>query len=72
MTTISFIIYELAQPLLGKPIDPRDIIATVLTGGLCVLIYRMIHQSKTRPANLGDKKKKECSVDEMASPHQCI
>lgn len=46
MTTISIIIYELAQPLLGKPIDPWDIIATILTGGLCFLLYRMIHQSK--------------------------
>ena len=46
MTTISIIIYELAQPLLGKPIDPWDIIATILTGGLCALLYRIIHQSK--------------------------
>lgn len=49
VTTISIIIYELVQPLLGKPIDPWDIVATVLTGGLCVLLYRIIHQSKTRP-----------------------
>ena len=56
MTTISFIIYELAQPLLGKPIDPWDIIATILTGGLCVLLYRMIHQSKTRPIEPSNEK----------------
>lgn len=48
MTTISIIVYELLQPLLGKPIDPWDIGATILTGGLCFLSYRIIHQSKTR------------------------
>jgi hypothetical protein len=56
MTTISFIIYELAQPLLGKPIDPWDIIATVLTGGLCFLLYRVMHQSKMRPTDTENKK----------------
>lgn len=49
ITTISIVVYELLQPLLGKPIDPYDILATVLTGGLCFLSYRIIHQSKTRP-----------------------
>jgi len=55
MTTISIIIYELGQPLLGKPIDPWDIVATILTGGFCVLLYRMIHQSKTRPLTENSK-----------------
>lgn len=48
-TTISMAVYELAHPLLGKPIDPWDILATILTGGLCVLLYTIIHQNKTQP-----------------------
>ena len=54
ITTVSMIVYELAQPLLGKPIDPWDIIATVLMGGLCVVVYSRIHQSRMRP---GDSEK---------------
>lgn len=42
---ISVALYELAHPLLGKPIDPWDIVATVLTGGLCLLLYRLIHRN---------------------------
>lgn len=38
--TISVVVYELAHPLLGKPIDPWDIVATFLTGTLCYLLYR--------------------------------
>lgn len=41
--TISVAIYELAHPLLGKAIDPWDILATLLTGGLCLILYRFIH-----------------------------
>lgn len=40
---ISVVLYELAHPLLGKPIDPWDIVATLLTGGLCLLLYKLIH-----------------------------
>ena len=46
ITTISFILFELAQRLFGKPIDPWDVIATILTGGFCLFIYGRIHQSK--------------------------
>src|SRR5687767_3706071 len=35
----SIVVYELAQPLLGKPTDPWDVLATVLTGGLCFVVY---------------------------------
>ena len=41
--TISVIIYEIAHPLLGKTIDPWDILATILTGALCYFLYHMIH-----------------------------
>ena len=40
---ISVALYELAHPLLGKPIDPWDILATLITGGCCLLLYRVIH-----------------------------
>jgi hypothetical protein len=41
--TISFIFYEIIQPLLGKPIDPWDIAATILAGGLCFIIYQLLN-----------------------------
>lgn len=41
--TISMVAYEIAQPLLGKAIDPWDIVATLLTGGICLMLYRLIH-----------------------------
>ena len=44
--TISFVFYELAHPLLGKPIDPWDIIATVIAGGSCLLLYWLLFDKK--------------------------
>jgi hypothetical protein len=41
--TVSVVLYELAHPLLGKTIDPWDILVTVLTGGLCLFLYKRIH-----------------------------
>ena len=41
--TISVALYELAHPLLGKAIDPWDILATLLSGGLCFILYKFIH-----------------------------
>lgn len=41
--SISMVVYEIAQPLLGKPIDPWDIFATILTGALCFALYKLIH-----------------------------
>lgn len=40
--TISVALYELAHPLLGKPIDGWDFAATLLTGGLCLLVYMRV------------------------------
>ncbi len=36
--------YEVAHPLLGKPIDPRDLVATALAGFLCQFVYRSIYR----------------------------
>ncbi len=44
--TISVAFYEVAHPLLGKPIDPWDILATILTGGLCFYFYKIIHPNQ--------------------------
>jgi hypothetical protein len=41
--TISITLYEVAHPLLGKSIDPWDILATVVSGGFCYLLYGWIH-----------------------------
>lgn len=40
--TFSIVIYEIAHPLLGKPIDMWDILATVMTGFISFLIYDSI------------------------------
>lgn len=44
IVTISVVVYELAHPLLGKPTDPWDIVATVITGIFCETLHRMIHR----------------------------
>jgi hypothetical protein len=41
--TLAVIFFEVAHPLLGKPIDPWDILATLVTGGLCWWLYRLLH-----------------------------
>ena len=41
---ISVFVYELAHPLLGKPIDVWDLIATLIGGILCEIIYKWIHK----------------------------
>jgi hypothetical protein len=46
--TISVVLYELAHPLLGKSIDPWDIVATFVTGWLCWILYRFIHTEMAR------------------------
>ncbi len=40
--TFSVVLFELVHPLLGKPIDIWDIIATVITGFISYLIYNSI------------------------------
>lgn len=42
-TTIDLVLYEIAQPLMGNPIDPWDIGATVVAGGLSLVLCRAIH-----------------------------
>jgi glycopeptide antibiotics resistance protein len=41
---IAVFVYELAHPLLGKPIDVWDLMATVVGGVLCEIIYKWIHK----------------------------
>jgi len=51
---LSVLVYELAHPLLGKPIDPLDMVATILTGILCEGLYWLLHRrSLTSRATLG-------------------
>jgi hypothetical protein len=48
--------YELCHPLLGKQIDGWDVLATVLAGALCQIIYRALHtgqQRTTQPSAVG-------------------
>jgi len=44
--TISVVMFELAHPLLGKPIDIWDIVATVLMGFFSYLTYNFIFQDR--------------------------
>jgi hypothetical protein len=43
---ISILVYEVAHPLLGKPIDPWDLIATMIAGFFCGGLYRVIHEKQ--------------------------
>lgn len=40
---IGNVLYELGHPMLGKPIDPWDVIATILSGGFCLFLYKFMH-----------------------------
>jgi len=51
LVTFSVILYEVAHPLLGKPIDIWDIVATVITGAISYLVYNLIFNSR-RPGNV--------------------
>ena len=44
--TFSVCVFELASPLLGKPIDIWDIIATIITGLISYMIYNLIFKDK--------------------------
>jgi hypothetical protein len=44
--TLSVVVFELVHPLLGKPIDIWDIIATILAGLVSYLIYNGIFKDK--------------------------
>ncbi len=40
--TISVIVFEICHPLLGKPIDIWDIIASIVTGLICYCLHKII------------------------------
>ena len=46
--TISLILYEVVHPLLGKPMDFWDVLATLLTGWFCWVLYRFIHKANVK------------------------
>ena len=48
-TTVSVVVYELLHPLLGKPIDPGDIVATLLAGVASEMVFRSL-RSHLQPA----------------------
>lgn len=45
IVTLSLVVFELAHPLLGKPIDPWDVAATIITGGLCYFLFKLLRFS---------------------------
>ena len=44
--TVSVILYELAQPLLGKPIDAWDILATIISGFISHFFFNAIFKEE--------------------------
>lgn len=46
ITTISVVLYEIGQPLFGKPIDIWDIVATIVAGGLSFFIFHCLFAKK--------------------------
>ena len=42
IVTIAFVVYEIGHPLLGKPIDIWDVIATVITGAVSYFVVGRI------------------------------
>jgi hypothetical protein len=51
--SISVLVYELAHPLLGKSVDPWDLVATVIAGFFCEGIHRLVHgQQPSTPTGL--------------------
>jgi hypothetical protein len=40
--TVVLLIFELAHPLLGKPIDLWDMVATIVTALFCYILYNLI------------------------------
>jgi hypothetical protein len=45
IVTIAFVVYEIGHPLLGKTIDVWDVLATVITGGVCYFIVGRFRES---------------------------
>ena len=48
--TLSVVVFELAHPLLGKPIDIWDIIATVITGFISYFVFNLIFKDRRQSA----------------------
>ncbi len=48
MVTLGVVGYELAQGPMGGTIDPRDILATLLAGTLCLALYVWLNGVPTR------------------------
>ena len=46
--TFSVVVFELAHPILGKPIDIWDVIATILTGFISFFFYNSIFNSQQK------------------------
>lgn len=46
--TISLILYEVAHPVLGKPMDPWDVLATIIAGVFCWVLYRVLHRANVK------------------------
>lgn len=46
--TFGVVVFELLHPLLGKPIDISDLLATIITGSISYLVYNAIFK-KTKP-----------------------
>ena len=44
--TVSVTVFEIAHPLIGKPIDFWDILATLLTGGISFIIFNSIFKDR--------------------------
>ena len=42
-TIIGVVLFELASPLLGKAVDPWDLVATLLFGWLTLRLYDLVH-----------------------------
>ncbi len=53
--TLSIVAFELAHPLLGKPIDIWDILATILTGFISYIVYNSIFQNKQAEKKVLDR-----------------
>lgn len=50
MGTLSVAVFELVHPILGKPIDIWDIVATILTGLISYLIYNGLFKGGQKTA----------------------
>lgn len=52
LITIVVVIYEIVQPVLGRPIDFWDIIATMLSGGISYVIFKWLFRKAEETAKI--------------------